>query len=237
MKLNIQLLSLPVLVASSVVPNIIPAKHNTSDIFTFSDKRDFLGVKCNEEIKEIKDCFTYPNIDNYEQLCPTLESEKCKQLFNEPFQLVPNCQDVPFISKFFQSSYLENIKYRFELSCKKDEAGNICPFSEIELNKFSKNKTVLTVEQYNTAKQNTCQSQICREATYNYYAFAGNFTKNFDKATQLFTLPEYDSVVIDKKELADYLDSEECKLESGTSTLNISTAFFISIGLLLLSLY
>jgi len=208
-----------------------------NDLFDILEKRDFLGLNCNNEILTIKDCFVYPTINTYEQLCPIVESEKCQQLYTDPFKLIPSCQDVPIISTFFQSSLLDDLRHHLNLSCQKDEAGILCPFSEIMLNKISKILNPITVEQYNKAKESTCQSQICREATFNAYSHITTTTKAFENLSLPFNIPEFDDVVIDKQELANYLDSEECKDMSGASTLNIGFGILISLALLIFSLY
>ncbi|OUM59384.1 hypothetical protein PIROE2DRAFT_15106 [Piromyces sp. E2] len=199
---------------------------------------DIIDYRCHEEMAVVRDDYL------------------CQKFYADPFSVIPSCRESPAFSGYFQHVIVDNLKEMFNLICQKDEAGNLCPYGEALLKEYSNTlKPISDKEREELKKKNTYKAYInfekSREAFMEVYS-----SKNIDN-------PEDDSIYVGKQEAAYYMDTDECKAmssdgnksmnsneikatnttenkimnanaESGASTLN--SGFFISLGLLLLSL-
>jgi len=197
-----------------------------------------INLLCDNEVREIDECFQNPTINTLEVVCKIYKSEKCQKFFTDPFSVIPNCKNDELYSVMLQPLITNNLNRQYNLACLKDEVGNPCPYGEILLKEYSHVLNPLTDGQKQEAKKNTCQSNICREATYKAFFDYEAAKKVIDGIMEADDVPQDNSINVGKQEVAKYMDTEECKaMSSDASILRIGAGVFISVGLLLLSLY
>ncbi|OUM63254.1 hypothetical protein PIROE2DRAFT_10219 [Piromyces sp. E2] len=207
-----------------------------TDLLNNLNKRDNVETEC--DTREITDCITSPTVNSQEYLCQKIKSDICQKFYADPFGVLPSCKNDTIFSKLFQPIVVNSTKQQYNLICQKDEAGNICPYGEILLKEYSKVLNPISDKQREELLKSTCQSKYCREATYRAFADYDEARRTVKEATPgVIYNPKDNIIYIGKQEVAKYMDTDECKAMSDASTLKISTGFFISIGLLLLSLY
>jgi len=212
--------------------------NRSEGLINFLQKRDatmdesaFQNVSeaCINEIKQYKPCLKSPSGKNFDKICQQIKSDECKNFASNPQSLLPSCKDYPQVLEYFSPDLLEENYSVYIFSCTKDEAGNQCPFGNAVANR----KNDFTGSEAEKTMKDTCSSKICREATYEIFKNITDKIYNDSKNLSAVSLID----LADTEELLDFLDSDECKAMSGSSTFKIGTGIFVSLGLLLLSLY
>lgn len=170
--------------------------------------------KCMTELEPYEDCIDDPTPSTLDTYCTIFLSDNCQKFYKDPMSFIPNCKGSQLIDENLEGIIKSYVPV-YNLACQKDEVGNPCPFSEVVIKTF----TFLNSKELNEKMDNTCRSNICREATLNAFAENTEFS------------------ITGKKSKHDYLNSDDCKNISGAASLKIGSGILISIGLLLLSLY
>jgi len=222
---------------NSVISTLKKRKNNDDDgDYNFESLNFTINKKCLKEYSKYNNCITDINYANHEKVCPSITSDTCQEFYKDPMSFLPSCMDFPkFVNNF--PIYAKCFALSNTFLCQKDENGNLCPLSEISL-KSSVFITDFEGNQFNKTREITCQSKICREATFNYYSKYEEALSYVDKLVLNITESEYNKSIQKSKNLTDYLNSDECKaMSSAVSTLKFCSGLFISLSLLLLSFY
>ncbi|ORX76549.1 hypothetical protein BCR32DRAFT_284045 [Anaeromyces robustus] len=198
---------------------------------TFLNKRAYIDEMyvnisndCKKELtKYNKNCIVVSSQQSLNDYCTVINSGDCKQFFTNSESVLPSCQGYNTIKNLYSPSVLKGEYLMRQLICTKDENGNSCPFSTILLKAF--NGSVFTQSNNNEALSATCESAICREATY-------NALKGIIESTDAYTNLSGDQSQKNSNEYNNYksksefLNSAECKAKikssgakaSGTNT-------------------
>jgi len=177
------------------------------------DEVDIIYKKCQNELQNYSECLTKPKVNIFEQSCSSITSEKCQQFYDNPFKYVPICEKDIITDDLLHPIIMNYVNQGALLACQKDEAGNLCPFADYTLKEYSKIYNPMTDEDMKKAKENTCKSKICREATYKAYVDIQVARAYYDQKIALGHIREEEAAL--KEEIAKYLNSEECKAMSG----------------------
>jgi len=229
-KMKILTTFLTFLTASAVYANNINGlyrnylyKRDNSTEVTIDPNED----ACEAELTKY-DCFPYEFYkNNVEQDCKRYTGSECQKIINDYQNYIPSCELSEGTVKF--------IKSIINVVCNsKDTTGNYCPLAETIFKEAGGKVVYYSYSEEKLNKENTCQSDSCRESTLDFYKNkASFFIDNSEKITSLDS-PELAEI----KGVIEYYDSKECKaMSSDATTLKIGSGLFISLGLLLLSLY
>jgi len=93
-------------------------------------------------------------IGNYKQACTSINSEKCKNFFNDPSKYLPICSKDLQFSEILQPFLFKDLVNGLYSKCLTDEEGNLCPYS------------IYTITQtgQEDALMDTCKSKKCTES-------------------------------------------------------------------------
>jgi len=236
MKLSTSIFAL--VAASAVYAN------STNSIVNFLKKREVtfdasqlqdISVECYNEFLEYAECENYPLPQTYDKVCPIVTGEKCQKYYNDPMSFLPSCKEFPAVVE--TTSVYKSLIPSLKFFCQKDEAGNHCPLSDEFLASNTDTYVPSTLEEMDKILEATCHSKICREVSYEFSNTAGEMINDIDNLST-YTVTGAENGLRGLAQMAKYLNSDECKaMSSGATSLKISSGLFISLGLLLLSLY
>jgi len=224
--------------------NILKNYLNKRELSFDENAFDNISEQCDKELDLLFDCTDYPVPDTYDEVCSFIMSEKCQKMFDNLSEFFPNCKDYPYVMSYVNIAKLTvPINY---LTCQKDEAGNPCPISLSLLDSFEKQDngeplTFQTEEQLSEIINRTCQSKVCRNATYKTYS---KFNENIEKGNQIVeNTPEISGHLgfssynpKSSENLLRQLNSDECKA-SNAASIKIGYSLIFILSLLLLSFF
>ena len=188
-----------------------------------------LSEECLEENfnSEYNECFPSITLANYKESCAPISTEKCKAVYKNHFDYYPACKNDPVYQEMYNPVIFQNSIDSYNLVCKFDETGSICPFSLAALKKDYNGEII----------QDTCKSKICSDALTEYLNSTGadvfGSLEESQFTTGNFSYNEMQSF----KKLAEQLDTDECKAahaKSGAIAVRNNTVLLVSLSLLLL---
>jgi len=140
--------------------------------------------------------------------------------------------------EYINSNVYEVIYSLYSFTCDKDEAGNSCPFSTYLKDVIENGKSSWVTEtEFNKFMIDTCSSNTCRKSTHDIFKKVSGVLDNNENSSMTsgsFSFTDKNNA----NNNINYLNSDECKaMASSGSSLKIGTDLFVSLGLLLLSLY
>jgi hypothetical protein len=214
------------LVAASTV-----CANNTESLINFLKKRDValdesafedVSLACSAELNKYTPCFQTPSRLNSDEECQLLISDECKNFVSNAQSLVPSCKDYPKVMEFINPKILEGTYSVYVFTCAKDEAGRPCPLATDFANEINKQGTTLTRTQAEKDLMDTCSSNACRIATHDAYqklfGSALNAYEDLSTTSGSFSKADTNSM----QALLDFLNSDECKAMSGSSSVGTS---------------
>ncbi|ORX77915.1 hypothetical protein BCR32DRAFT_328740, partial [Anaeromyces robustus] len=211
--------------------------------------------ECYKEIENsvlLKECTIDLNNteNNYEEICKTVQSDKCKNFMKDPKSAFPNCKDNNTINEIFSADLIDMYNAITTLACQKDENGNLCSMSNKLLKKINISEEDIQI---------TCKSKSCTEAAINVIQTIKDSTDTLEKAS--FSSGSFtDTEKTGMDEMLKFLTSNQCNLEvynnyinnnnnnnnnnndnnnksDSSSSIKISISFVITLSLLLISIF
>ncbi|ORX52237.1 hypothetical protein BCR36DRAFT_411679 [Piromyces finnis] len=150
--------------SSYVLGSILSSKVGVEDLIT--SVSGYEGSQgCVDELSRVKNCILTATKENIIVSCNNYNTNTCQSFYKNPMNLLSSCSSNNFVNALVNSSV--NLIIRdLKIKCQKDETGNECPLSEIELNiEESSNTDILN------AINNSCKSKICRENTLEFLEY------------------------------------------------------------------
>jgi hypothetical protein len=182
-----------------------------------------ISEACQTEFSKYEKCFTKPTEKNYSSVCTTINSAECKNFVADPKSALPSCLDQDVMMEMLDPKVLEGSYLAYEFFCANDESGNPCPFSSLFINNNSETIKNLPQDESYYVLKSTCESAICREATYNMYkVLLGTTVDAYENLST--TSGSFDAKTINGDEqLIAFLNSDECRSMAKTNTATTNT--------------
>jgi len=223
---------------SSIFASVIPEKDQTVD-------EDELA-KCFAAITTTKECTStiHDDAEDYKRVCSLYETEKCQNIYKSGLFGIPECKNVDKILIIGANEMLKVEYQQLKFYCSKDEKGNYCPFTPMELQENygyeESNWTKNTI--INKAIKDSCKSKKCtdayltlaEEAKVGHQSFydelkkSGYGSKDIEELkNKLESIENKFHRYIDLDSAETYLKSEQCTSEAakdGESVKNGETA-------------
>jgi len=192
----------------------------------------------NEMQKYEKLCFLTPSGPNSDEICKQILSDECKNFASNAQSLLPSCIDNPQIMEYINSNMYETNYAIYASTCDKDEAGNLCPLATYMKDAIENGKSFkLTETELKKFMMDTCSSNSCRKSTYDIFKKVSSNLDSYENLSMTSGSYSFTDKYNGNNNI-NYLNSDECKaMASSGSSLKIGTGLFVSLGLLLLSLY
>jgi len=189
----------------------------TTAVYASSDGTWDAYRQCQKDLLNYKECLNEPTPNSLDIACPKYQSERCQQFYNDPFKYVPICEKDIVNQHHLHPILMNYMVQGFQLACQKDEAGNSCPFSGPVIRELMNyNNEInyqLSEEEIKKAKEDTCKSKLCREATYNSFVYIRIAKNYYDEKIALGHISKETAAL--KEDIAAYLDSDECRAMGG----------------------
>jgi len=202
----------------------------------------------NECVPQENDVFS--NKDKRDTFCKAYTSDKCKKFYENAIAAMDGCDKLSNkLQASIKDDYLKDSANISDVSCSKDENNKYCPLAELQLFQGSTffdfkmiKDTFPTMEQYEKAINETCNSKSCSEIAYKSFEYEAS-TKvegaERNKEASIFDLAD---------KLIETLKTEECKAkqssssggedkESADNTSDAKTITFDTILLFILSVF
>ncbi|KAG4089855.1 hypothetical protein H8356DRAFT_1716712 [Neocallimastix lanati (nom. inval.)] len=219
-----------------------------------------IDSSCENALDEYEDCLSDDSFfdkENTEMVCNIYNSQKCQKLFQEGVNIIPECKDIGKTMKFLVERIIKLANFDLSYKCTKDEKGQYCPldvFNADERHHKKEGKTSNTSKEddklYSEALTETCKSQKCTNALLNTLSELEAIENELKSLfSSIGDIPSKFKREDDEKRTHDaeeFLLANNCtelaaKLKSVTSDASSSykfgSALFISLGLLLFTLF
>jgi len=227
--ITVLLATLSTITANRLIISSLLNKRDTSD--TLYTDLEGIDEKCIQDYSQYAICFSDFIRDNYEEKCSETTQIKCNKFFKNPLSFLPNCSNTPEIEEYINPEILPFASSLYNLSCQKDEAGNICPVSELGMEINDNPYGSLSPQANSRFLDDICKSKSCKEATIDAYS---KLLELQDKPDIINELESYSAEA--NKKILQYLNSNECKAMTNGVEPHFKNILLIPLSLLLLLL-
>jgi len=119
---------------------------------------------CATQMGNIQECVSISSLqsDKLDEQCRILTSDKCKNLFNDPFSVLTSCKDDATAKSTFNDNNMAAYRFLSVAGCTTDGNNKYCPVSAI----------VQGGTNFQTLVNDSCSSKACSNALNHYFEYS-----------------------------------------------------------------